>query len=447
MDLEKQRLVLSCLASNRDLMALCSGILKPSYFDPTLKKTVKFMMDYFEKYRDVPKIQAIRAEAGTVLDDAGAIGKSDVEYISTEVESFCQQRAMMEAIMQGPELVHKGDFNTITKLVKDALSVGLQKDLGLDYFADPKARLTRTLETAPAISTGIPELDAMIGGGLRRQELIVFAANSGVGKSMTMLNLCVNLLKQGYNGVYITLEMAEDVVSLRADSMFSKVARENLLKNIDQVSAAILEASATAGKFMVKRMPESRTTYKDIRAYVQQLERSAGFKPDFIAVDYIDIMGTTAQIQMDNVSAKDKFVTEEVRSLGLDFNCIMISASQLNRGAVEAASKGEATNQAHIAGGSYKINTSDYTIAIQQTDLMRASGEIVFEALKIRNRNSTAPSRALLGWDPVSLSIFSFEKKKNGLVLKKKGPVLGTEGTVFKKSPGDDAGILSLMNT
>lgn len=442
MDIEKQRLVLSCLASNRDLMALCAGILKPSYFDASLKKTVKFMQEYFEKYKDIPKIATIRAESGLVLEDVGKIEKSDLNYIATEVEEFCRNRAVTEAIIAGPELLQKGDFGKIIESLKSAIAVGLQKDIGLDYFDNPEERLKKLLDVQAKISTGWPELDALLGGGLSRQELIMFAANSGGGKSMTMLNLGKNLLAQGLNGVYISLEMAEGVVSKRLDSMITKVSQDNLLKEMQKVATLVENAAGKMGKFIIKRMPENRTNINTITSYLQQLEQATGFKPDFIIIDYIDIMGTTHAISLDNLFVKDKYVTEEVRSLGLDFDAIVISASQLGRSAIDA----EKLNQAHIQGGISKINTSDYAVAVKQDDLMRAAGEIYFEILKSRNSGGVG-KRILLGWDPISLNILSSQKKNDNLQLTKKSKavVLGTEGTVFTK-PKDD-GILSLMNT
>lgn len=443
MELEKQRIILSALAENRDLMALCSSILKPSYFDPSLKKTIRFMLDYFEKYKDIPKIPIIRAETGLSLEGLGEIlTKADIKFISEEVEVFCQNRAVTEAIIAGPEMLQKGEFGQLLQTLKDAIAVGLQKDMGLNYFADPELRLRHTLIAQARISTGFPELDAALGGGVGRQELLLFAANSGGGKSMTMLNVAKNFLAQGLHGVYITLEMAEGVVSKRLDSMITHIAQDNLLKEISKAASLIEKAGNSFGTFIVKRMPENRTNVNTIRSYLQQLEQATGFKPDFIVVDYIDIMGTTMKISYDNLFVKDKYVTEEVRSLGFDFDAIVLSASQLGRAAIEA----DKLSQAHIQGGISKINTSDYTVGVKQDDLMRAAGEIYFEILKSRNSGNVG-KRILLGWDPISLNIMSLQAKANGLTLAKKTKsiILGTEGTLFNK-PKDD-GILGLMNT
>ena len=442
MELEKQRLLLNCIVSSRDLMALCNGIIKPSYFDPTLKKTVKFVQDYYTKYRDIPQLATIRAEAGAILEPVGEVSKSDIAYVSTELETFCRNRAAMEAVIAGPELIAKGDFGALIESMKVATSVGLHKDAGLNYFLNPEERLKQTLVDEKKYSIGWPDVDAGLGGGLGRQELLILAAESGGGKSMTMLNIGRNLLKQKLNGVYISLEMSEGSVSKRLDSMISKVAQENLLKEMDKVLVEIENSRETMGTFIIKRMAENRTNINDIRSYLLQLEQSIGFKPDFIIIDYIDILGCTHNISLDNLFIKDKYVTEEIRSLGFDFNAMMISASQLNRTAVGQ----DSFNHSHIQGGISKIQTADYVVGIKQDDLMRASGEIWLELMKTRNSGSKG-LRILLGWDPISLCINTLRKKGEGLdlVKKSKSTILGTDGTIFSKRKDD--GILTLMNT
>lgn len=429
-------------------MALTAGMIKPSYFDPSLKKSVKFMLDYFEKYRDVPKTSIIRAETGIVLDDVGQITRAETEYVSKELEGFCQTRAALEAVIAGPELIQKGDYSALIKSLKDATSVGLQKDLGLDYFHDPITRLEATLNNQARISTGWPELDEFLGGGVARQELITFLANSGGGKSMTMLNLCRNFLEQGLNGVYITLEMAEGVVSKRLDSMISKVAQGDLFKDMHKVADSISKASKKYGQFRIKRFAEGRTTVHDVRAWLQQLEQATGFRPDFICVDYIDIMGTTAAIKLDNMFTKDKYVTEEIRGLGFDYNAIMISAAQLGRAAIEA----EELNQSHIQGGMSKINTSDYVIGVRQDDLMRSAGEIWFQIMKSRNSGGVG-KKLLLAWDAISLLIRSRMNLggNGGLKLAPpKGPKpspLTNTGSLFNGNKPKEAGILNLFDS
>jgi replicative DNA helicase len=449
MDLEKQRLLLSCLLADRDLLATCVGILKPSYFDPSLKKAVRFAIEYFERYKAAPTLATVRAESGVQLAELATITKAEQRYVADEVERFCRNKAMEEAILKGPELLKQGDYAAIEEHIRAAIAVGLQRDIGMDYFHDTAARLQRTLAERELISTGWPEVDELIGGGLARQELITFLANSGGGKSMTMLNLAKNLLLQGLNGVYISLEMSEAVISRRLDSMLTGIAQEALAKQVQQVTALLDKVKATrqAGDFIIKRLPENRTNVHHVRSYLEHLEQARGFKPDFIVIDYIDIMGSTHQVSFENMFIKDKLVTEEIRSLGFDYDCVMISASQLGRSALEA----EKLHQGHVQGGMSKINTSDYVIGIKQEDSMRAAGEVYFDCLKSRN-SAGVGRRLLLGWDQVSLNITSLSPKGTSLKLARSAANVGLASARQPAQPaggqqGEEASIINLIET
>jgi hypothetical protein len=157
--------------------------------------------------------------------------------------------------------------------------------------------------------------------------------------------------------------------------MITHIAQGDLFREINRAAIAIEKAGAKMGQFLIKRFPEGRQPSMTSSRILEQMEQAKGFRPDFICIDYIDITGcTNPNIKVDNLFIKDKFVTEEIRSMGFDYDAIMISAAQFGRSAIDA----EQLTQAHIQGGISKINTSDWTIGIQQTDLMKSSGEIAY---------------------------------------------------------------------
>lgn len=399
MDSSKQRLLLECLISDQPLFSLCDSIIKPSYFDPTLRQTVSFVKEYFEKYNKLPNINVIKVETGLTLETY-ELGKEEGQYVTDELEKFCRNKAIEHAILNAPSLLEKEDFGQIMQSMQNAISVGLVKDLGLEYFHSPEERLKRQLENPNVYSTGWKEVDDALDGGICRQELIEVMANSGVGKSVTMLNLARNLLRQGLNGIYISLEMSDAKVANRADAILSGFSNKEILEHISEVSAAVLNASSKYGRFWVKRMPESTTTASHIRTYIIEFYRVHGFIPDFIVVDYLDLMTTNKKIDLDNLFVKDKYVAEEVRGLGLEFDAMMISASQMGRGALEA----EEINQGHIQGGISKVNTVDTLIALLQTDMMKAAGEFIFEFVKTRNSDGKG-KKVLLRWNRRTLEL------------------------------------------
>ncbi len=71
-------------------------------------------------------------------------------------------------------------------------------------------------------------------GGMSRGELNIFAGGSGSGKSLVMMNIALNWLSQGLSGVYITLELSEELTSLRkeAKGLVAKWKKTGLLEGI-----------------------------------------------------------------------------------------------------------------------------------------------------------------------------------------------------------------------
>jgi archaellum biogenesis ATPase FlaH len=399
-----QRLYLSSMLGNPALFARVQHIVQPSYFDSSMQGGVAFMKEFYQKHRGVPSIPVF--QAGTKLKiDATELPRQDCEFVAEQIASFCQIRAVTEAVLKAPALIEKGDFGQMVNLIKLASQVQLHSDLGIDYFADPVGRLDESESLEVLMSTGWDSVDDLIGGGVGRQELILFTANSGGGKSVAMLNLAFNFLSKGMNGVYISLEMRDRVVAKRLDSMISRIAGKNVFANKLKIGQEIeLFKEKATGKFFIKRMREGSTTADHIISYLRELEAVHGFRPDFVVVDYIDLMASVQKHDGGNMFTKDKFVTEEVRAIGFDFDCLMISASQLGRGAIVATREQTAIGQDHIQGGISKINTSDLVIALVKDEAMDAAGEYRFEFLKARNSNAVN-KKLTMGWDHDSLRI------------------------------------------
>jgi hypothetical protein len=166
--------------------------------------------------------------------------------------------------------------------------------------------------------------------------------------------------------------------------MFSGIAQAEILRNITETSIKVKAAGQGHGRLFIKRFPESSTNANHLRAYLKEFEIVNGFTPDFLVVDYLDLMCSVQQISAENTFIRDKFIAEELRALANEHNLILITASQLNRGS-QLVESVEDIGQAHIAGGISKINTADNVVAIIQTPQMKARGEMMFKLLKTRS--------------------------------------------------------------
>lgn len=421
-----QRLYLSSMLGNPALFARVQHLVMPSYFDASMQGGVAFMKEFYHTHRGVPSPMVFHASTKLSIVPT-ELPKPDCEFVAEQIAAFCQIRAVTEAVLKAPALMEKGDFGAMVNAIKLATQVQLHSDLGIDYFADPAGRLEESESLEVLMSTGWDSVDDLIGGGVGRQELILFTANSGGGKSVAMLNLAFNFLTKGMNGVYISLEMRDRVVAKRLDSMISRIAGKNIFANKLKVGQEVeLFKERSNGKFFIKRMREGSTTADHIISYLRELEAVHGFRPDFVVVDYIDLMSSVQKHDGGNMFTKDKFVTEEVRAIGFDFDCLMISASQLGRGAIVATREQTAIGQDHIQGGISKINTSDLVIALVKDEAMDAAGEYRFEFLKARNSNAVN-KKLTMGWDHDSLRISDLGLKLT--TTRPKGKVLSLGDT------------------
>ena len=232
--------------------------------------------------------------------------------------------------------------------------------------------------------------------------------------------------------LYITLELSEQLVAQRFDTMFTGVPSVMWQQQYKEIASMINTISGHAGRLVIKHMP-SGTNSNAIRAYLKEYELRYDQVPDLLIVDYLDLMGANEYVSADNVWEKDKRASEQFREIGFDYNMFLATASQQNRAALDA----EELHQGHIAGGISKVNTVDVHVSIILTPAMKASGEIGFAFLKTRNSDG-AGKTVWLKWDNTQLRILNpkedLDVDSDGVILNK---VADNKGKRNKKSLED----------
>lgn len=409
MDINKQRLLLRYLISSSDLFALTNPIIKPDYFDPEVRRSVKFIQSYYEEYRSLPSPEQISAESSVELCVTEVSG-DQILYATAEVEKFCKRKAMEHAVLNSVSLIEQEDFGAVETLIREAVTVSVTKSLGLDYFQNALERLERLRKTAKPIPTGWDAVDEVTEGGFHRGDLVIFSANSGGGKSVTMENWAENMNQRGYHGVYFSFELNEDLISKRHDSIVTGIHQAEVLVRYKEVAAAVTNAATTRGTLLIRQLRSP--TPNELIAYLKEYELKYKRIPDFIVVDYIGLMRANEKVESGDVYTKDKLVSEALRNIGQEYNIIVATASQQNRDAIDKLE----LNQGNIAGGISKIDTCDVYISIIMTDAMRASGDVIFQFLKTRSSNGVGKN-AHLGWDAKTLRVYN-KAGESGVSLK-----------------------------
>lgn len=378
---EVQKLFLEFMMQDAQNYIRVSNIFNPDNFDKSIRKTAMFMHKHALEHKSLPERAQIKAVTGLELKPIDDMNDGHVSWYMEEFEKFTRQQELSRAILKAADLLEAGDFNPVEKLIRDAVQISLTRDMGTDFFADPRAVLTKLKDGRGQISTGWPSLDLKLYGGFNRGELQIFAGGSGSGKSLVMQNLSCNWYNVGLNGVYITLELSEELSAMRGYSMSSGVKSREVFKNLDDVEMKIRMLSKKAGNFRIKYMA-AQSNVNDIRAYLRELQIITGRKIDFLCVDYLDLlMPVSVKVNPNDQFIKDKYVSEELRNLAKELDVVFVTASQLNRSAVEEIE----FDHSHIAGGISKINTADNVFGIFTSRSMRERGRYQIQLMKTRS--------------------------------------------------------------
>ena len=395
-----QKVYLEMFMTDAESFVRCQGVFDPNTFDRRLQPSAKFLKEYVEEHNALPTFNMINAATNCDLKDPGALQENHYDWLLQEFETFSRHKALEAAILKSADLLEKGEYGPVEDLVKRAVQIGLQKDLGTDYWADPRARLEAIKDKNGQVSTGWATLDKKLFGGFNRGELNIFAGGSGSGKSLFLANLGVNWALMGMNVLYLTFELSENLVSMRIDSMVTDIPSREIFKSIDDVEMKVKMIGKKAGSIQVKYMPTGKNA-NDLRAYIKEYEIKTGRKIDVVLVDYLDLMHPIGQkISAENLFVKDKYVSEELRNLAMELNTIFVTASQLNRASVEEIE----FDHSHISGGISKINTADNLIGIFTSRAMRERGRYQIQLMKTRS-SSGVNSKIDLEFDVDSLRI------------------------------------------
>ena len=376
-----QKLYLEFLQADKELFVRCNAIIDSEYFDRSLRSAVRFMQEHVENYGDMPTLEQMKVKGSVELQDLRDNTSAHQDWFLDEFEKFCKHKGLEKAILASTDKLEKGEFGAVEMMIKDAVGIGLAKELGSNYWDDPAGRIQSIKDNRGQNSTGWKTMDNILYGGFNPGELNIFAGGSGSGKSLFMQNMALNWSLAGKNVVYVSLELSEELCGMRIDAMVTGMSTRDVMRNADDAALKVKMKGKKAGVIQTIQMPNG-ATINDIKAYIKEVQIQMGIKVDALFVDYLDLMmPVTVKVNPSDQFIKDKFVSEELRNLATELNILFVTASQLNRGSVDEVE----FDHSHIAGGISKINTADNVIGIFTSRAMRERGRAQIQFMKTRS--------------------------------------------------------------
>ena len=364
-----QTKVVAALLSDDRMLDTLSDVIHKKFFEAeTNKWIVDEIVAYYNDYHRLPSLDVFKVQVSKVDNPAlqktiiaqlkevyQSIGGLDLQYIKDEFTAFCINQNLKNVIVQSIDLLKSGNYDKIKELVDKAMKVGVDADLGMDYLIDFERRYDETKRDT--VGTDWECINELMNGGLGPGELGVVVAPSGVGKTWVLCALGAAAVRAGKTVVHYSLELSQEYVGLRYDTVFSNIASHELVDKKEEVLSTLKKLR---GKLKIKYYPPKAASSKTIQAHLEKMI-AAGNKPDLVIVDYADLLLSHSN-KTDSTYAEQGGVYIDLRGMSGELGIPIWTASQTNRSAIDS----EVIEADKIADSYAKVMNADFIMSLSR---------------------------------------------------------------------------------
>ena len=429
MEARLEQTILKNLIQSEQFTRKCIPFIKSEYFtDPEEKVIFEEVKTYFDKYTKNPTVEAllINLDNNTSLSDnvvqnsksiVDKIGKdkddTPQEWLATETEQWCKDRAIYIAVMDSINVLDKKSQRStgeIPELLKDALSVSFDTHIGHDVLEDADARFEFYHTEEEKIPFDLEYFNKITKGGLPNKTLNIVLAGTGVGKSLFMCHQAASCLMMNKNVLYITMEMSEERIAERIDANIMNVPMKELSDMNKKMYDKKIEKlkDKTKGKLIVKEYPTASAHVGHFRHLLQELDIKKDFQPDIIFIDYLNICASHRIRPGSGANSYTlvKSIAEELRGLAVEFDVPLVSATQTTRSGYGSTDIGlEDTSESFGLPA-----TADLMFALITSDELEELDQLVVKQLKNRYNDPTVFKRFVIGIDRSRMKLYDCEQ-------------------------------------
>ncbi len=366
--------VLAAMFIDRTFLQQIADIIQSDYFESDANSwLLEVVLDHFREYKTPPSKDVLKVKVTEIDNDVlktavleqlkevfRYMESDDLTFVKDEILKFCKNQEIKRAIMDSVGLLKIGNYDEIKTKIDSAMKAGADTDIGHEYKKDVIARYNEAARHT--VTTGWDVIDDLMDGGLAPGELGVVMAPAGIGKSWMLINIGANAIKQNKTVIHYTLELNENYVGQRYDSVITGIAAQNLKNYTEDIEDKLKDIS---GELIIKYFPTKSTGVMGIKAHVEKTIM-LGQTPDLIVVDYADLL---------KVSSKDKHealeeLYEDLRGMAGEYGVPVWTATQANRSALED----DIIEADKIASSYGKVMVSDFLMSLSRKVEDKLSG-------------------------------------------------------------------------
>lgn len=421
----RQESVLAVLCFFKDEARILSGFITPDLFgNPVYKDIASRVIQYIDKFKEPPgnHIADLFDDVLEGKDDKKVLWYEDVinnlyetkddtnpSFVLSSLQEFIRKQQLKASVTDIAEKLQDDDLEGAENIIEKSRKTSLQLfNPGMVFAKDPHSFVISNETIPDAMPTGIEYLDR-IRCGPTKAELLTILAAPGRGKSWGLMHFGKYALLNRNKVLHVTLEMSEERCAQRymqsifsiglhntnkAVSVLGKDDRGSLIDissvrldrpsyddgDIHDYLSSRVEKIKNRIPLVIKKFPTSSLTVGGLESYVDMLERSEGFIPDFVIVDYADLMSTNSKYLREDLNA----IYKNLRGFGEERNIAVATASQSNRSGEDA----RVLTLKHLGEDYSKAATSDIVLSYNQTAQEKSLGLARLFTAKVRNEES-----------------------------------------------------------
>ncbi len=440
-----EQLILENLIYDSQYASLVGVFLKPEYFRAHPEKIVfREIQNHIKEYNKSPSVSSL-ANIISERDDlnenlfkncleilkAYKKKSDDTEWLIHETEKWAKDAAVYNGIVDSIAILEGKDTkkpkDAIPDMLTDALAVSLDTSVGHNYIDDASERWDYYHKREQRYPFGIEMLDKITGGGISPKTLTVFLGGTGSGKTLVKTHLASQYIKQGFDVLYITMEMAQERIAERVDANLLDIDLDQIrLLPRDSFNAKIekmMNSTRNFGRLVIKEYPTSGAHVGNFRGLLRELKIKKRFTPQIVILDYLNICASNRVKWTSNMNTYVyiKSIAEEIRGFEVECNVPVITSSQLNREGYMSSDP----DMSNISESFGLPATADLMLAIVAKE--DNGGQLMFKQLKNRYSDPTINSKFMLGMNKNRMRLESISQSQQ--------PVLANGGGDTKKTP------------
>jgi replicative DNA helicase len=366
--------VIAAMFTDRLFLQQIADIIQADYFESDANSwLMEVILDHFREYKTPPTKDVLKVKVTSIENDVlktaileqlkevfRFMESDDLTFVKDEILKFCKNQEIKRAIMDSVGLLKMGNYDEIKSKIDGAMKAGADTDIGLEYKDNVAIRYDEAARAT--MTTGWDVIDDLMDGGLAPGELGVVMAPAGIGKSWLLINIGANAMRAGKTVIHYTLELNENYVGQRYDSVVTGINAQNLKNYQEDIQEKM---DKLKGDLIIKYYPTKSVGVMGIKAHIEKT-MMLGNTPDLIIVDYADLLKVN---QKDKHEALEELY-EDLRGMAGEYEVPVWTATQANRSALE-----EDVIEADKVASSYgKVMVSDFLMSLSRKVEDKMSG-------------------------------------------------------------------------